>query len=115
MSAIGDARNAVQAALGGLGVPVHPFPPGSVSGPCVVIQAGSPWITPRGLVALELVAYASPSGGNAPAITRLENLTEAIREALWSAGLAPGDTDTPVADGESLSATTSVTLRTTCH
>lgn len=116
MSALSDARTAVEAALAGIGVPVHVVPPGALRAPCVVLEAGSPWIEPRGHVHLELVAYASPAGGNLSALDRLENLIEAIRNALWAAGLAPGDTAQPVAESDngSLSASTSVIVRTTC-
>ena len=117
MTALGDARSAVAAALAQVGVPVHPHPPQTLNAPCVVIVPGSPWIQPRGTVTLDLVAYANPAGGNTPAVTRLEDLIEAIRDGLWNAGLAPGDTDQPRSDNDAgvLYCTTPVTLRTTCH
>jgi hypothetical protein len=117
MTALGDARGAVAAALAGLQVPVHEQPPQTVQPPCVVVLPGSPWIAPRGHVTLDVVAYANPAGGNATALTVLEQLVENIRAALYAAGLAPGDTDTPRTeiDAGVLSARTPTTLRTTCH
>lgn len=117
MSALSRAREAVALALADIGVPVHDQPPQSLQPPCVVLLPGDPWITPRGAVHLEAAAYTNPAAGNAAALTRLEDIVEAIREALWAAGLAPGDTGAPVPDPEAgtLSARTPVTLRTTCH
>ncbi len=104
------------AALGGVGVPVHPYPPQSLSAPCVVITPGSPWIVPRGHVTLEIVGYANSAGGPDAALTRLEDLVEKIRIALFSAQLAPQDTAQPVQETDAgvISAATPVTLRTAC-
>lgn len=110
------ARGEVAAALAGLPVPVHAFPPAALQPPCVVLFPGSPWIATRGHVTLEITAYANPVGG-VDALTALEDLVEGIRAALWAAGLGPGDTDQPRSetDAGALSATTPVTLRTTCR
>lgn len=117
MTALAGARQTVAAALAVVGVPVHDQPPGSLQAPCVVIIPGSPWIAPRGQVTLEIQAYANPAGGNHTALTRLEDLIEAIRGGLWAAGLAPGETDPPRSDPDNgvLYASTPVTLRTTCY
>ena len=116
MSALGDARVEVAAALIAVGVPVHDQPPATLQPPCVVVVPGSPWIVPRGAVTFDVLAYANPSGGNSTALTRLEDLVEAIRGGLWAAGLAPGETQPPEfnPDSGALSASTPVTLRTVC-
>jgi hypothetical protein len=92
-------------------------PPQALQPPCVVLLPGSPWITPRGAVHLDVVAYANPAAGNASALTRLEELVEAVRGGLFANGLAPGDTDQPTTgpDAGVLSARTPTTVRTTCH
>jgi hypothetical protein len=116
VSALGDARAKVVAALASVGVPVFGQPPGALQPPAVVLLPGGPWIAPRGQVTLEVVCYANPAAGNTSALTQLEDMVEAVRGALWAAGLAPGDTDRPVTDSEAgaLSALTAVTLRTAC-
>lgn len=115
MNALTDARTTVAAALGSLGVPVHSYPPSSVQPPAVVLLPGSPWIVPRGAVSLEIAAYANAAGG-LDAYTQLEGLVEAVRTALWAAGLAPGDTDQPRMNDDAgvVEARTSMTIRTTC-
>ena len=117
MTALGDARTRVATALAGLGVPVFDQPPQTVQPPCVVLLPGSPWITPRGNVTLEVALYVNPAAGNALALTRQEELVEGVRNALWAAGLAPGDTDTPTPDPDNgvLVTRTPTTFRTTCH
>ena len=114
-AALTAARRNVAEALAGIGVPVHPFPPSAVQAPAVVLLPGSPWIVPRGTVTLEVAAYAAAAGGE-DAYTALEDLVESVRNALWAAGLAPGDTGTPrVGDDTGLvEARTSMTIRTTC-
>jgi len=120
VTALGDARVAVKAALAatlnGMGVPVFDQPPGSLQPPCVVLLPGQPWIVPRGQVTLDVVAYANPAAGNQTALTRLEELVEGVRGALWDHGLAPGETGRPESDPEAgtLSATTPVTIPTVC-
>jgi len=114
-AALTAARTNVAAALSSLQVPVHSYPPSAVQPPAVVLLPGSPWIVPRGTVTLEVVAYAATAGGE-DAYTGLEDLVEAIRAALWAAGLAPGDTDQPRLNDDAgvVEARTSMTIRTTC-
>lgn len=85
--------------------------------PCLVLIPGRPWIQPRGHVTLEIVAHANPASGNTNALADLEGLVEAVRNGLWAAGLAPGDTDPPEVnpDAGTLSTRTPVTVRTECH
>jgi len=117
VTALGDARTHVAAALAGVGVPVHDQPPQTVSPPCVVVIPGSPWIAPRGHVRLDVVAYANPAGGNASALTALEGLVEAVRAGLNAAQIVYGDTDPPEVEAQAgvLSALTPATIRTACH
>jgi hypothetical protein len=117
VSALSSARTAVAAALAGVGVPVFDQQPGSVQPPCLVLVPGRPWIVPRGAVNVEIVAHANPASGNSNALTDLEDLVEAVRNGLWAAGLAPGDTDPPEVDSGagSITARTPVTVRTDCH
>ena len=117
MSALSAARETVAAALAGVGVPVFDQPPASLQPPCVVLIPGSPWIRPRGDVTLEIVAHANPASGNTHALTDLEDLVEAVRNSLWAAGLAAGDTDPPEVnpDAGAITARTPITVRTKCH
>jgi len=117
VSALGGARLAVAAALADVGVPVFDQPPGSLQPPCVVLLPGQPWIASRGHVTLDVVAYANPAGGNSTSLTVLEDIIEAVREALARAVLPYGETDPPTFDPDAgaLSARTPVTLRTTCY
>ena len=105
------------AALAGVGVPVFDQPPGAFQPPCLVLVPGRPWIVPRGAVNLEIVAHANPASGNTNALTDLEDLVEAVRNGLFAAGLAPGDTDPPEVnpDAGTIAARTPVTVRTECH
>jgi hypothetical protein len=114
-AALTSARNNVADALASVGAPVHRFPPSAVQPPAVVLLPGSPWIAPRGTVALEVVAYATAAGGD-DSYTALEDLVEAIRNALWAAGLAPGDTGTPRVSDDAgvIEARTLMSIRTTC-
>jgi hypothetical protein len=116
VTALGQARERVAGALTGLGVPVHDQPPNSLQPPCVVVLPGDPWLDASGHASLEVVAYANPAGGNASALTRLEELVEALRGALRAAGLGHGDSSRPQAnpDGAVLSSTTPVTLLVRC-
>jgi len=113
MNPLQEAREAVGAALGPVSVPVHTFPPTSVSAPCVVLLPGSPWITPRGQVAMEVTCFASLALGNGPAQVRLEDLATEVGDALKAGGIPHGDLTPPIADTTAglLSATYSVTLR----
>jgi pimeloyl-ACP methyl ester carboxylesterase len=117
MTALGDARAKVAAALVTVGVPVFAQPPGSLQPPCIVLIPGSPWIAPRGRVTLDVVAYANPAGGNSTALDKLEDLVERLRFDLAVAELPYGDTDPPTFDPDSgwLSARTATNLRTTCN
>jgi len=116
VTALGDARIAVAAALADVGVPVHPAPPQALQPPCVVLLPGSPWIEPRGHVNLDVVVYANPSGGNASAIAVLEQIVERVRAALHAATIVYGNTEPPATELEAgvLSARTPTRTRTTC-
>jgi hypothetical protein len=117
MNPLTESRRTVAAALAGIGVTVHDQPPGNLVAPCVVLLPGGPWIAARGHVTLDIVAYANPAAGNDQALNRLEDTVYDIREALFAAGMAAGDTETPRLDNTAgvLSATTPITIRTTCH
>jgi hypothetical protein len=116
VTALGRARGVVAGALTDLGVPVHDQPPDTLQPPCVVVLPGGPWLDAAGHAALEVVAYANPAGGNSSALTKLEELIEAVRGALRAGGIGVHDTDRPQAnpDGGVLSATTHVTLMVRC-
>ena len=117
MTALGEARTAVHAALASVGVPVYAQPPQTVTAPCVVLVPGALWITRRGQVTIDVLAAAVPAGGNASALDRLEHLVEAVRDGLWTHQLAADDTQPPTSDtnADTSSCRTPVTLRTTCH
>lgn len=117
MNALTEAREAVEGALSAAtadsGVKVHTLPPTAVQPPCVVILPGSPWITPRGHVSLEVTAYANAAQGQGSGIARLEELVTFVRDALNSAGLPTGDVDAPINDTNAgvLSAAMPITVR----
>jgi hypothetical protein len=112
---LGDARAALTAALGVVGVPVHPYPPASLQPPCLVLLPGSPWFAPRGHVTLEVAAYATAVGVDA--MPALEQLVVDTREALFAAGIAPQATEQPTINEDAgvMQARTPVTIRTNCH
>lgn len=116
MTALGDARAAVAAALASSGVPVHDQPPQALQAPCIAVLPGSPWIEPRGHVNLDVVAYANPAAGNSAALTKLEELVEAVRAGLNSAAIRYGNTEPPTTeiDAGVLSARTPTTYRADC-
>jgi hypothetical protein len=113
VTTLGDARLALAAALSGVGVPVHDQAPQTLTAPCVVLYPGSPWRDPRGHVGFDITLYANPAGGNASALTRLEELADAVFTALHSAGVAPGEVarPTPETDGGVLATSIPVVLR----
>jgi hypothetical protein len=115
-NALAGARTALSAALAPVGVPVHKYPPQALQPPCLVLLPGSPWIAPRGHVTLEIAAYAAAVGG-ADAMAALEQLVEDTRDALFTAGVAPQNTEQPTLtdDAGVMQARTPVTIRTTCH
>lgn len=107
-----QARLVLAEALAGLGIPVHAGEAATAAPPCVLVVPSGPWVTPRGHTTWDVVAVVSAATGWAS----LEPHVEAIRAALWAAGLAPGDTDQPITDNDvgTISARTEVSLRTTC-
>lgn len=75
------ARQHVAAALTGLGVPVHPEPPETVAGVCIVLVPGEPWAVRRGLagswtVVVDVVILVPIQGGRTM-LARLESLAHA--------------------------------------
>lgn len=107
-----DVRQLVAGVLkaADLGVPVHTYPPGSVVGPCVVLYAGSPWLTPRGHVAINVTCYAATTT-NQGALARLEQLCWDVQTALAAAGnVGWGELSEPRTD--TTSQLTSATIQT---
>lgn len=76
------AREAVAASLGGVGVPVHPTPPGAVSGPCAWLTAMS--MDARGRVGV-LITIAAPTPGGVASIEAVEQAAYDTHLALRSA------------------------------
>ena len=69
VTALGEARTAVDAALASVGVPVYAQPPQTVTAPCVVLVPGSPWITRRGHVTIDVWLTPTPRAGTPPPST----------------------------------------------
>jgi hypothetical protein len=94
-------------------VPVHVYPSGPLTGPCVAVYPGSPWRDPFGHYGFDVVMYANPAGGNEPASARLEDLVDRVVAALAAVGVAPGSVEQPRTDSDAglLSATMPVILR----
>lgn len=98
-----DVRQQLAAVLtaADLGVPVHTYPPGSITGPCVVLYPGDPWLTPRGHVSFVVTCYASTTT-NQGAMARLEQLSWDVAAALATTGnVGWGDFSAPSTDATS--------------
>lgn len=85
---ISAARAHLAAALAGLGIPVHAYPPGTLTAPAAVIEWGSPLVTPttssRDLVGLEVHISTSSAAGRS-SVERIEDLVDAAVAALVTA------------------------------
>lgn len=98
MNPIGTARETVAAALAGVGATVHTYPPGAISGPCVVLVNGSPALTARGHVTLEAHITGTLGGDHPATIAALEQLAYDTQQALAGANLGWADLDGPTVD-----------------
>lgn len=93
------ARAAVAEALGGVGAPVHPTPPGAISGPCVWLTAGA--CDARGRVTVT-ITIASPTPGGAASIETVEQVAYEVQRALAASRLLGWDEiSAPVVDKDS--------------
>lgn len=95
---IGDARNVLAAAVAGVGVPVHPYPPATVPPPALVIIPGSTYLngyTLKGAVTFGLVILAVTLDSNPQA---LDELIWDTRAAVIAAGWAVGPIPAPTTD-----------------
>lgn len=112
MTALGDARGALVDALRTSGLAVHDGSTQTAAPPCLVVIPSSPWIDPRGLVRLDVLAIATSANG----WTALEPLVEQVRQSLRAAGIPFGDTDPPQSDetAGAISCRTEVSLRVNC-
>lgn len=94
-----DVRDKLAAVLkaASLGVTVHTYRPGNITGPAVVIDPPAPgeaWITPRGHVAYRVTVYAAATTTQG-ATQRLEQLAWDVAEALSRSGATWGDFTAP--------------------
>lgn len=105
-----QARQKVADALADVTVPVLPHMPRAAPPPCVIVTPGNPWVEVRGTVTFDVIVVAAAYGW-----TQLEDTVAEVRDALWAAGIAPGPTNQPTSDASTVSASTPVTLRTSCH
>lgn len=91
------ARLAAVLKAANLGVTVHSYRPGSINGPCVVLDPpppGEAWITARGHVAYRATVYAAATTTQG-ATQRLEQLAWDVVEALSKSGATWGDFTAP--------------------
>jgi hypothetical protein len=103
------AHDRLTAALAGVGVPVHPHDPGTITPPCVVIRPGIPWKTARGHIAHDVVCYAT-GVDSAAAHLRLGQLLWDVEQAAAVAGFGWGDADTPDYDPTSQTTRSQLTV-----
>lgn len=98
---IGAARAALADALTGLGIPIHTYPTGSVTPPCITITWGSPLIEPtttlRDLIGLEAHLTATAAAG-ASSHERLDALVDAAIPMLLAAGIRVEPVPAPTSD-----------------
>lgn len=105
MSALTEVRAHVAAALAGLDVSVHTWPPAAVSPPCVVLVAGSPYLDPgtgwgSATVGLDVRIMVGSASG-AAAAERLDLLIDAAVAALLAAQVQVLSVSPPTADPDS--------------
>lgn len=108
------ARAWVADQLAGVGVPVHPEPPETVAGVCIVLVPGEPWATRTGLagrwVVVVDITVLVPVQGGRTMLARLEQLAHQVA-AVPALRRPPGVPDLPQAQtqkwgqGEYLAAT----------
>lgn len=93
-----EGRTAVADALAGLGIPVHPYPPGTVTPPAIVLDWGSPPLEPstlrRTIVGVDVRIFVSAAAATA-AHERLADLLDAAYTALAAAGIRVGTIPAP--------------------
>lgn len=97
--ALSEVRTHIAAALADLGVPVHLYPPGAVSAPCVVLRPGSPYLDPGAAwgsrtVAIDVRIIATAAAGQ-DSTTRLDDLIDAAVPALLAATVQVGPIPAP--------------------
>lgn len=107
-----DVRQQIAALLNAadLGVTVHTYPPATVNGPCVVLFAGSPWLTSRGHVSIKVTVYAATTS-NQGALARLEQLAWDVQQAL-AGHVSWGEFSEPATDPTSQLTSTTITTIT---
>jgi hypothetical protein len=116
MNPMTDVRERLAAVLkaADLVVTVHTYRPGSVNGPCVVVDApapGEPWITPRGHVSYWVYVYAAATTTQS-ATQRLEQLAWDVCEALARCGTSWGNFNAPEYDSTAQLAFCSISTTT---
>jgi hypothetical protein len=82
MNPLTEARHHVAALLTGTGVTVHPEPPETVGGTCLVLAPGQPWASRKGLagcwlVVVDITVLVPVSGGRGM-LARVEDLAVTV-------------------------------------
>lgn len=99
---IAEARHAVADAIGGLGIPVHLYPPGAVTPPAAVLVWGSPLYEPRSASRVRVgvdirLVVSSASGGLSQA--SLDTLVdETVKALLLAPRILVEEVQTPTLD-----------------
>ena len=103
--ALADVRAEIATALADLGVPVHAYPPATVSPPAIILLPGPTYLDPGATwgspqVGIDVRVLVSSSAGPA-AMERLDNLIDSAVAALLSAGLQVAAVTSPAVDPDS--------------
>ena len=102
---LAGVRAAIATALSGLGVPVHTYPPGTVSPPCVLLVPGSPYLDPgtgwgTSEVGIDVRIVVNASAGP-DAMERLDALVDAAVAALVTAKVGVQSVGAPTTSDDS--------------
>jgi len=105
VSALAGVRAYVAAALSGVDVSVHTYPPATVSPPCVVLVPGSPYLDPgtgwgSATVALDVRIMVNSAAG-ATSAQRMDDLIDTVVAALLAAQVQVQSVPPPTADPDS--------------